>query len=152
MNLYEALVPAAIANAGVLATFFDGRVISVKVKDELSASSLTAAQRARIEEICRGVSSMFGFFGNIAIVLATAIFALDFVPPEWRKFANGFFAVTVIVLIAGIIQIAVMRLSNIDERVLFRIGRLLIKPSTALKILLIIMNTVVFVEMASGIP
>jgi len=175
MNLYEAIVPAIIANVAVIASFFDGTMISTKVKDEIGVASavdatntrsdtakgaatsspITERQRRRVEEMCRGVSSLSGFFANMAVVLATSIFALDFVPQERQKFAFGFLAVIIIVSIVVIVQAAVMRLSNIDERLLFQFivmnRRISITPAVLMKLVLIIMNSLVFVEMASGI-
>jgi hypothetical protein len=95
------------------------------------------------------------FFANMAVVLATSIFALDFVPQARQKFAFGFLAVIIIVSIVMIVQAAVMRLSSIDERLLcqFRVmgRRISITPAVLMKLVLIIINFLVFVEMASGI-
>jgi hypothetical protein len=163
MNLYEAIVPAIIANVAVIGSFFDGTMISAKVKDEIGVESegaaksspITERQRGRVEEMCRGVSSLSGFLANMAVVLATSIFALDFVPQKYQKFALGFLAITIVVSLVVIVQAAVMRLSNIDEKLLFQViikgHKISITPAVLMKLVLIIMNCLVFLEMSSGI-
>jgi hypothetical protein len=144
MTLYEALVPAIIANLAVGASFFDKYLISNKVQSEVKHSNLTVGQVSRITEMCCGVSSTSGYFANIGIVMANSVFALYYVPDRSSRVVMGCIAALLVVTVPLVVLVARMKLSDVDQRLFF----LRFTLATWLKIELVVLNCLVFAEMA----
>ena len=118
------------------------------VHAELGRSSLDPAQKEIIVEMCNGASTMLGYFANMAVGLATALFSFNNVGTgTGRRWATAVASLVVVALISHLMHVARGNLSDVDQRkvaVELTIG-------TILRLGSILLNVAIFAMLAMTI-